>query len=61
MMDSKEGLDWRKRQQTRAAVQVTIRDTLDRLPDIYYKELFDRKLEFGYKHGILGKEVITLG
>ncbi len=37
-------LDWRKRQQTRAAVQVTITKVLDdELPEVYGPELFDDK------------------
>jgi type I restriction enzyme R subunit len=43
-------LDWRKRQQTRAGVQVTIRDTLYKLPDAYSDELFHQKCELVYQH-----------
>jgi type I restriction enzyme R subunit len=43
-------LDWRKRQQTRAGVQVTIRDTLYELPDAYSEELFHQKCQIVYQH-----------
>jgi type I restriction enzyme R subunit len=43
-------LDWRKRQQTRAAVQVTIRDTLDRLPPVYDDAIFQEKMQRVYQH-----------
>ena len=43
-------LDWRKRQQTRAGVQVTIRDTLYELPDAYSEELFHQKCQLVYQH-----------
>ena len=43
-------LDWRKRQQTRAEVQVTIRDTLYKLPDTYSDELFHQKFQLIYQH-----------
>ena len=43
-------LDWRKRQQTRAGVQVTIRDTLYKLPDTYSDEQFHQKCEVVYQH-----------
>jgi len=44
-------LDWRKRQQTRAQVKVTIEETLDRgLPVTYDQALFTRKCELIYQH-----------
>jgi type I restriction enzyme R subunit len=43
-------LDWRKRQQTRAGVQVTIRDTFYKLPDAYSDELFHQKCQLVYQH-----------
>jgi type I restriction enzyme, R subunit len=43
-------LDWRKRQQTRAGVQVAIRDILDRLPEVYDQELYQSKCEMVYQH-----------
>ncbi len=37
-------LDWRKNQQTRAAVRLAIEDQLDQLPDSYDTPLFQRKM-----------------
>jgi type I restriction enzyme R subunit len=43
-------LDWRKRQQTRAGVWVTIEDQLDRLPTTYTPELYAKKCNRVYQH-----------
>ena len=44
-------LDWRKRQQARAAVRVAISETLDsELPDAYSKELYQKKCDLLYQH-----------
>jgi type I restriction enzyme R subunit len=44
-------LDWRKRQQSRAAVRVAIQQVLDeRLPQIYTARLFDQKCQAVYQH-----------
>ncbi|MGO9272069.1 MAG: type I restriction endonuclease subunit R [Terriglobia bacterium] len=43
-------LDWRKRQQTRAAVRVCIEETLDQLPRVYTPELFHQKCDLTYQH-----------
>jgi type I restriction enzyme R subunit len=43
-------LDWKKRQQTRAAVQVAIQDELDRLPVVYDAELYRRKCVRVFEH-----------
>jgi len=44
-------LDWRKHQRTRAAVKVSIRDELDKLPeDPYPEELYDTKIAAVYEH-----------
>ncbi|NPV27675.1 MAG: type I restriction endonuclease subunit R [Firmicutes bacterium] len=44
-------LDWRKRQQTRAAVLITIQDYLDRgLPRAYTPEIFEQKCIQVYQH-----------
>jgi type I restriction enzyme R subunit len=44
-------LDWRKRQQSRAAVRVVIEQFLDeRLPDAYTPHMFIRKCEAVYQH-----------
>src|ERR1017187_10263631 len=36
-------LDWRKQQATRAAVRVAVRETLDRLPEAFTRELYAHK------------------
>jgi type I restriction enzyme, R subunit len=47
----KLGLDWRKQQQARADVRVTIETILDQgLPDIYTPELFEEKSAAVYQH-----------
>jgi len=44
-------LDWRKRQQTRADVLLTIQQVLDKeLPESYTKDIFDEKCGFVYQH-----------
>ncbi|HEV2071831.1 MAG TPA: type I restriction enzyme endonuclease domain-containing protein, partial [Acidimicrobiales bacterium] len=44
-------LDWRKRQHTRAAVQVAVGKILDAdLPEVYGPELFDDKVRLVYEH-----------
>ena len=43
-------LDWRKRQQTRAAVRLTIEETLDRLPQRYTSDLYLEKCDMVYNH-----------
>ncbi len=43
-------LDWRKRQQTRADVQVTVLDELERLPSSYSDEMYKRKSDLIYQH-----------
>ncbi len=44
-------LDWRKRQHTRAAVQVAVGEILDNgLPEVYGPELFDEKVQRVYEH-----------
>jgi type I restriction enzyme R subunit len=43
-------LDWRKNQQTRAGVQVTIRDILYQLPEAYDEVLLKQKLQLVYQH-----------
>ena len=46
----KLSLDWRKKQQARAAVQVAIRDIMEGLPPCYTKEIFERKRGKVYEH-----------
>jgi type I restriction enzyme R subunit len=43
-------LDWRKRQQTRASVQLQIVKTLDKLPESYDKPLYEEKCQLVYQH-----------
>ena len=43
-------LDWRKEQRTRAAVRVTVEDTLDRLPDKYTRQIYAQKCDAVYQH-----------
>ncbi|MBA4388403.1 MAG: DEAD/DEAH box helicase [Verrucomicrobia bacterium] len=43
-------LDWRKRQQTRAAVRLVIEQSLDELPRTYTKEIFGKKCDLVYQH-----------
>ena len=46
----KLALDWKKRQQTRAAVRVTIEEMLDNLPRVYSPELYQQKCDVVYQH-----------
>lgn len=43
-------LDWRKRQQNRAAVRLTIETMLDRLPGAYTKDVFTVKCDLVFQH-----------
>ncbi len=43
-------LDWRKEQQTRAAVRVTVEETLDRLPEKYTRQIYAQKCDSVYQH-----------
>lgn len=44
-------IDWRQRQQSRAAVKITIEEILDeKLPDIYSEEIYELKCEKVYQH-----------
>jgi type I restriction enzyme R subunit len=43
-------LDWKKKQQTRADVKVAIAKTLDTLPEIYSKEIYDKKCDLVYQY-----------
>ena len=42
-------LDWRKEQRTRAAVRVTVEETLDRLPEKYTRQIYAQKCD-AYQH-----------
>jgi type I restriction enzyme R subunit len=43
-------LDWRKKQQTRAAVQLTIEEVLDKLPSAFTPEIYQEKCGAVYQH-----------
>ncbi len=43
-------LDWRKRQQTRAAVRLSVEQVLDRLPGSYSPEVYQQKCDMVYQH-----------
>ena len=43
-------LDWRKRQQTRAAVRLCIEEWLDKLPPVYTPAIYQSKCEAVYQH-----------
>jgi type I restriction enzyme R subunit len=43
-------LDWRKRQETRAAVRVMINEIFDHLPEKYIKPVYNQKCELVYEH-----------
>ncbi len=43
-------LDWRKKQQTRAGVQLVIEQVLDKLPSVYTPELYRTKCSAVYQH-----------
>jgi type I restriction enzyme, R subunit len=43
-------LDWRKKQQTRAAVELTIQNLLDKLPQAYTADLYRQKCTLIYQH-----------
>ena len=43
-------LDWRKQQATRAAVRVTVEETLDRLPEAFTRQIYAQKCDAVYQH-----------
>ena len=43
-------LDWRKEQQTRAAVRVAVEETLDRLPEKFTRPIYAQKCDAVYEH-----------
>ncbi len=58
-------LDWRKKQQTRAAVEVAIQNVLDKLPQAYTTGLYQQKCSLVYQHVYdnyygSGKSIYTL-
>ena len=50
LKDEKLVLDWRKGQQSQAAVRLTIEDTLDGLPERITTDVFQAKCELVYTH-----------
>ncbi len=50
LKDSKLVLDWKKTQQTRSGVIVTIEKELDRLPEVYDVNLYKQKCDAVYQH-----------
>jgi type I restriction enzyme R subunit len=43
-------LDWRKKQQAREGVRLSIREALDTLPQVYSKDVYDAKCDLVYQH-----------
>ncbi|MCX5909137.1 MAG: DUF3387 domain-containing protein, partial [Deltaproteobacteria bacterium] len=43
-------LDWRKRQHTRAMVRLCIEQVLDKLPDVFAKDIWQKKCDQTYQH-----------
>ena len=43
-------LDWRARQQSRAAVRQFIEIELDKLPEVYTPDIFETKCDLAYRH-----------
>jgi type I restriction enzyme R subunit len=50
LKENKLGLDWKKRQQSRAEVRVAIDEILDQLPRVYTPELYSKKCDIVYQH-----------
>jgi len=50
LKEEKLVIDWRKRQQTRAQVYLTIEEALDRLPGKFTKSIFQQKCQVVYLH-----------
>ncbi len=50
LKESKLVLDWRKKQQARAAVRVVIQQNLERLPKTYMPDLYRAKCDVVYQH-----------
>jgi type I restriction enzyme R subunit len=42
-------IDWRKEQQTRAAVRVAVEETLDRLPEKFTRQIYAQKCDAVYR------------
>ena len=50
LKEEKLVLDWRKKQQTRAAVRLVIAEILDKLPALFDKFLYDQKCQLVYNY-----------
>ena len=50
LKEAKLVLDWRKKQQSRAAVYTTVKNVLDELPRAYTPELYQQKCDRVYQH-----------
>ena len=50
LKEAKLVLDWRKKQQSRAAVYTTVKNVLDELPRAYTPELYQQKCDSVYQH-----------
>ena len=47
---SKLVIDWRKEQRTRAAVRVSVEETLERLPEKFTRQIYAQKCDAVYQH-----------
>jgi type I restriction enzyme, R subunit len=43
-------IDWRKKQQAKAGVRVTIKNILEGLPEIYNEDIYNQKVQIVYQH-----------
>ena len=50
LKDNNLVIDWRKRQQSKAAVEITIKEVLDSLPDRYSEDMYDQMCGAVYQH-----------
>ncbi len=51
LTEEKLVLDWRKKQQTRAAVKLAIEEILDKLLTLFDKVLYNQKCQLVYNYG----------
>ena len=54
LKEAKLVIDWRKKQQSRAAVYTTVKNVLDELPRAYTPELYQQKCDSCYEIQIWG-------
>ena len=50
LKEAKLVLDWRRKQKARAGVKVTVRNMLDELPEVYTREIYQKKVDTVYQH-----------